>query len=83
MVWRQRTPGVPLRSNVVCPWAQAGVTWSLESIVREDARNEFLFGSALTNPTVNPVSVLTSVLTLENVQADIWNVFLIRQPHGG
>ena len=21
-------------------WAQAGVTWSLESIVREDARNE-------------------------------------------
>ena len=59
-------------------WAQAGVTWSLESIVREDARNEFLFGSALTNPTVNPVSVLTSVLTLENVQADIRNVFLIR-----
>ena len=64
-------------------WAQAGVTWSLESIVREDARNESLFGLALTDPTVNPVSVLTSVLTLENVQADIWNVFLIRDFGGG
>ena len=64
-------------------WAQAGVTWSLESIVREDARNEFLFGFALADPAVNPLSVLTSVLTLENVQADIWNVFLIRDFGGG
>ena len=64
-------------------WAQAGVTWSLESIVREDARNESLFGLALSDPTVNPASALTSVLTPENVQADIWNVFLIRDFGGG
>jgi len=34
-------------------WAQAGVTWSL-------------------------ISVLTSVLTGENLRSDIWNVFMIR-----
>ena len=64
-------------------WAQAGVIWSLESIVREDARSESLFHSALTDPNVSLVSVLTSVLTPENVRPDIWNVFLIRDFAGG
>ena len=64
-------------------WAQAGVVWSLESMVREDALNESLFHSALTDPTVSPVSVLTSVLTSENLRPDIWNVFLIRDFGGG
>ncbi len=59
-------------------WAQAGIVWGLESIVREDARNESLFRRALTDPTVNPISVLTSVLTPENLRRDIWNVFMIR-----
>ena len=72
-----------LMTTVNETWAQAGVTWILESIVREDARNESLFGLTLTDSTVNPVSVLTSVLTPENVQADIWNVFLIRDFGGG
>ena len=64
-------------------WGQAGVIWSLESIVREDARSESLFHSALTDPNVSPVSVLTSVLPSENLQANIWNVFLIRDFAGG
>ena len=64
-------------------WAQAGIIWSLESIVREDARNESLFRSALTDPTVSPHSVLTSVLTPDNLGPDIWNVFLIRDFGGG
>ncbi len=64
-------------------WAQAGVVWSLESIVREDARNESLFRHALTDPTVSPISVLTSVLTSENLAPDIWNVFMIRDFGGG
>ena len=64
-------------------WAQAGVIWSLESIVREDARNESLFQSALTDPAVSPVSVVTSVLTPDNVRPDIWDVFLIRDFGGG
>ncbi len=59
-------------------WAQAGIVWSLESIVREDARNESLFRRALTDPNVSPISVLTSVLTPENLRRDIWNVFMIR-----
>ena len=59
-------------------WSQAGVVWSLESIVREDARNESLFQSALTDPNVSPVSVLTSVLSAENLRLGIWNVFMIR-----
>ena len=59
-------------------WAQAGVTWSLESIVREDARNEALFRRALTGSTNDLISVLTSVLTGESLRPDIWNVFMIR-----
>ena len=59
-------------------WAQAGVTWSLESIFREDARNEPLFRRALTGSTEDLISVLTSVLTAENLRPDIWNVFMIR-----
>ncbi len=59
-------------------WVQAGIIWSVESIVREDARNESLFRRALTDPTKSPLSVLTSVLTLENLRPDIWNVFMIR-----
>ena len=64
-------------------WAQAGIRWSLESIVREDARNESMFRLALTDPTVSPISVLASVLTRENVRPDIWNVFMIRDFGGG
>jgi len=64
-------------------WAQAGIIWSLESIVREDARNESLFRSALTDPNASLLSVLTSVLTPDNVRPDIWNVFLIRDFAGG
>ena len=59
-------------------WAQAGIIWSVESIVHEDARNESLFRRALTDPTESPLSVLTSVLTLENLRPNIWNVFMIR-----
>ena len=59
-------------------WGQAGVIWSLESIVRENARNESLFQSALTDPDVSLGSVLTSVLPVENLRDDVWNVFMIR-----
>ena len=59
-------------------WAQAGIIWSLESFVREDARNESLFSRALMDPTESPISVLTSVLSPENLRPDIWNVFMIR-----
>jgi hypothetical protein len=60
-------------------WARASIIWSLESIVREDARNEPLFSRAPTDPTVDPVSVLTT----EHLRPDIWNVFMIRDFGGG
>jgi hypothetical protein len=72
-----------LMAAVNAAWAQAGIVWSLESIVREGARNESLFRRALADPNVSPVSVITSVLTPENVRPDIWNVFLIRDFGGG
>ncbi len=59
-------------------WAQAGIVWSVENIVQDDARNESLFSRALIDPTVSLISVLTSVLTLESLRDDIWNVFMIR-----
>ena len=67
-----------LMTAVSKTWAQAGIIWSVESIVHEDARNESLFRRALTDPTESPLSVLTSVLTFENLRPDIWNVFMIR-----
>ena len=59
-------------------WSQAGIVWTLESVVREDARNVSAFREALINPGLSPVDVLTSVLTPDNLQPDIWNVFMIR-----
>ena len=59
-------------------WAQAGIVWGLERIVREDARNESTFHDALTDPTFSPIGVLTSVLPPDHVRPDIWNVFMIR-----
>ena len=64
-------------------WAEADIHWSLESIVREDARSEALFDRALTGPNVDVISALTSVLTPENLGRDMWNVFLIRDFGGG
>ncbi len=64
-------------------WAQAGIIWGLESIVREDARNESLFRRALMDPTVSPLGLITSVLSPENLRPDIWNVFMIRDLGGG
>ena len=72
-----------LMTSVNETWAQAGIRWSVESIVREDARNEAMFRLALMDPTVSPISVLASVLTRENVRPDIWNVFMIRDFGGG
>ena len=72
-----------LMTSVNETWAQAGIRWSVESIVREDARNEAMFRLALMDPRVSPISVLPSVLTRENVRPDIWNVFMIRDFGGG
>jgi ferredoxin len=58
-------------------WAQAGVVWEIEQIVREPARNPDVFRQVL-NRSGNPSSLVTEVLPNDNRRPDIWNVFLIR-----
>ncbi len=59
-------------------WFPAGIIWILESVVREDARSESAFREALINQELSPVKVLPNVLAPDNLDTDIWNVFLIR-----
>lgn len=50
----------------------------MESVVREDAHREAAFREALINQALSPVKVLPTLLAPENLDTDIWNVFLIR-----
>ncbi len=59
-------------------WSQAGITWTLETVVREDARSESAFREALVNQALSPVNALPTVLARDNIDPDVWNVFLIR-----
>ena len=59
-------------------WFPAGIVWILESVVREDARSESAFREALINQALSPVKVLPTVLAPDNLDTDIWNVFMIR-----
>ena len=59
-------------------WSQAGITWILESIVRERARNESVFREALMNRALSPIAALPSVLSHDDARPDVWNVFMIR-----
>ena len=59
-------------------WSQAGITWILESIVRERARNESVFREALMNRALSPIVALPSVLSHDDARPDVWNVFMIR-----
>ncbi len=59
-------------------WAQAGVAWQIEQIVRETALNPDVFRQVLNDPSGNSASLVAAVLPHENLRPDIWNVFLIR-----
>ncbi len=59
-------------------WAQAGVVWQIEQIVRETALNPDVFRQVLNDPTGNSATLVAAVLPNENLRPDIWNVFLIR-----
>ncbi len=64
-------------------WAQAGVVWQIEQIVRERALNPDVFRQVLNDPFGNFTSLVAAVLPKENLRPDIWNVFLIRDFGGG
>jgi hypothetical protein len=59
-------------------WAQAGVVWQTEQIVRETALNPDLFRQVMNDRSGNLTGLVAEVLPDENLQPDIWNVFLIR-----
>ena len=59
-------------------WAQAGVVWQIEQIIREPALNPDVFWQVLNDPRGNSTSLVVAVLPKENIRPDIWNVFLIR-----
>ncbi len=59
-------------------WAQAGVVWHTERIVRERALNPNVFRQVLNDRSGNSTSLVAAVLPSENLRPDIWNVFLIR-----
>ena len=58
-------------------WAQAGVVWQIEQIVREPALNPDVFREVLNDRTGSRTSLVATVLPDENIRADIWNVFLV------
>ena len=59
-------------------WAQAGVVWQAEQIVREPALNPDVFRQVLNDATGNSSGLVAAVLPDQNVRPDIWNVFLVR-----
>jgi hypothetical protein len=56
-------------------WAQAGVVWQTEQIVREPALNPDLFRQVMSGESS---ALVAEVLPNQNVRPDIWNVFLVR-----
>ncbi len=64
-------------------WAQAGVVWQIEQIVREPALNPDVFRQVLNDATGSSSGLVAEVLPDENVRPDIWNVFLVRTFGGG
>ena len=64
-------------------WAQAGVVWQTEQIVREPALNPDLFRQVLNDRTGSSTSLVASVIPTDNLRPDIWNVFMVRDFGGG
>jgi hypothetical protein len=63
-------------------WAEAGIRWVIESIVREPAANQDLFGQVIRGEIPFTGSVLASLLPRERLLAGKWDVFMIRDLGG-
>jgi hypothetical protein len=59
-------------------WSQAGITWRVESVVREPSLDGTSFMAALSGAIPITGSVLASILPSGNVLPGKWNVFVIR-----
>ena len=63
-------------------WSEAGIRWVVESIVREPAANQDLFGQVVRGEIPFSGSVLASLLPREQLLAGKWDVFMIRDLGG-
>ncbi len=59
-------------------WSQAGITWRVESVVREPALDGTSFIAALSGAIPITGEVLASILPGDNVLPGKWNVFIVR-----
>lgn len=59
-------------------WSQAGITWRVESVVREPSMDGTAFMAAMRGEVPITAGVLASVLPNGNMLPDKWNVFVIR-----
>jgi hypothetical protein len=59
-------------------WSQAGVTWRVESVVREPSLDGTAFMAAMRGEIPITGDVLASILPGGNVLAGKWNVFVVR-----
>lgn len=59
-------------------WSQAGIAWTIETVIREPAQNETTFETILTGTTLPTINDLTSVLPLQNLFAQKWNIYFIK-----
>ncbi len=59
-------------------WEPAGVRWRIESIIREPARNAAAYDKIFRGEGGDPLDVMLSIFPRENLLADGWDVFVLR-----
>jgi hypothetical protein len=59
-------------------WEPVGVEWRIESIVREPARNAAAYHKIFRGEGADRLDVLLSIFPRENLLADGWDVFVLR-----
>ena len=59
-------------------WAQAGIVWELESLIREDALHSAVYDSLLRGEIPRTREPLTGFVPRDSLLTPGWNLFLIR-----
>ncbi|NNG17473.1 MAG: hypothetical protein HKM89_13440 [Gemmatimonadales bacterium] len=59
-------------------WKQAGITWRLESVVREPAQNAEGYAEVLRGVAPATTELLSSIFPKENLLGGEWDVFIVK-----
>jgi hypothetical protein len=59
-------------------WSQAGIAWSVESVVREPAQNAEAYEAVLRGLTPASTQLLSSIFPAGSLLPGEWNVFIIK-----